>query len=100
VPIDVLLEEAYEASRLVVLKILKTLKTEIYDFDRVSRFIKFFGMAHEEPYFGTQPKVIHWFGDFMVELFGNPRNCALSAVGLGSLPFPMSVEIEAIVDLK
>ena len=100
VPTDVSLEEAYYASRLVALNMLATLKTEIGDLDRVRRFVKVLGMVNAEPDFGDQPKVMNGFSDFMVELFGDPGRCARSAVGLGSLPFRMAVEIEAIVELK
>ena len=100
VPTEVSLDEAYEAARMVGLNMLSTLKTEIGDLDRVRRFVKVLGMVNAEPDFEMQPKVINGFSDLMVEIFGDPGRCARSAVGLGSLPFQIPVEIEAIVELK
>jgi enamine deaminase RidA (YjgF/YER057c/UK114 family) len=66
----------------------------------VRRFIKVLGMVNAEPDFEKQPKVINGFSDLMVEIFGDSGRCPRSAVGLGSLPFQIPVEIEAIVELK
>ena len=100
VPSEVSLDEAYDAARMVALNMLATLKNEIGDLDRVRRFIKVLGMVNAEPDFEQQPKVINGFSDLMVEIFGNSGRCPRSAVGLGSLPFQIPVEIEAIVELK
>jgi enamine deaminase RidA (YjgF/YER057c/UK114 family) len=100
VPTAVSLDEAYEAARMVGLNMLSTLKSEIGDLDRVRRFVKVLGMINAEPDFEQQPKVINGFSDLMVEIFGDSACCARSAVGMGSLPFQIPVEIEAIVELK
>lgn len=100
VPSVVSLEEAYDAARMVGLNMLATLKNEIGDLDRVSRFVKVLGLVNADPDFGQQPKVINGFSDLMVEIFGDPGRCPRSAMGMGSLPFQMAVEIEAIVELK
>jgi enamine deaminase RidA (YjgF/YER057c/UK114 family) len=100
VPSEVSLDEAYDAARMVALNMLATLKNEIGDLDRVRRFIKVLGMVNAEPDFEQQPKVINGFSDLMVEIFGDSGRCPRSAVGLGSLPFQIPVEIEAIVELK
>jgi enamine deaminase RidA (YjgF/YER057c/UK114 family) len=100
VPNKVSLDEAYEAARLVGLNMLTTLKNEIGDLDRVRRFVKVLGMVNAAPDFEQQPHVINGFSDMMVEIFGEAGCCARSAVGMGSLPFQIPVEIEAIVELK
>ncbi|SVC84083.1 uncharacterized protein METZ01_LOCUS336937 [marine metagenome] len=100
VPTAVSVDEAYDAARMVGLNMLSTLKTEIGDLDRVRCFIKVLGMINAEPDFEQQPKVINGFSDLMVEIFGDAGRCARSAVGMGSLPFQIPVEIEAIVELK
>ncbi len=100
VPNEVSLDEAYEAARLVGLNMLTTLKNEIGDLDRVRRFVKVLGMVNAAPDFEQQPHVINGFSDMMVEIFGEAGCCARSAVGMGSLPFQIPVEIEAIVELK
>ena len=100
VPNEVSLDEAYQAARLVGLNMLTTLKNEIGDLDRVRRFVKVLGMVNAAPDFEQQPHVINGFSDMMVEIFGEAGCCARSAVGMGSLPFQIPVEIEAIVELK
>ena len=100
VPTEVSLDEAYDAARMVALNMLATLKNEIGELDRVRRFVKVLGMVNAEPDFEHQPKVINGFSDRMVEIFGASGRCARSAVGMGSLPFQIPVEIEAIVELK
>ena len=97
---DVSLDQAYEAARMVGLNMLTTLKNEIGDLDKVRRFVKVLGMVNAEPDFEQQPKVINGFSDLMVEIFGDAGCCARSAVGMGSLPMQIPVEIEAIVELK
>jgi len=100
VPSEVSTEEAYNAARMIGLNMLATLKSEIGDLDKVNRFIKVLGMVNADPNFEQQPYVINGFSDLMVDIFGNNARCARSAVGMGSLPFNIPVEIEAIVELK
>ena len=100
VPTEVSLDQAYDAAHMVGLNMLSTLKGEIGDLDRVRRFVKVLGMVNAEPDFEQQPKVINGFSDLMIEIFGDSACCARSAVGMGSLPFQIPVEIEAIVELK
>jgi enamine deaminase RidA (YjgF/YER057c/UK114 family) len=100
VPTEISVDEAYQAARLVGINMLSTLKIEIGDLERVRRFVKVLGMVNAEPGFEQQPKVINGFSDLMVEIFGEAGCCARSAVGMGSLPFQIPVEIEAIVELK
>lgn len=100
VPSEVSLDQAYEAAQMVGLNMLTTLKNEIGDLDKVRRFVKVLGMVNAEPDFEQQPHVINGFSDLMVKIFGDAGCCARSAVGMGSLPFQIPVEIEAIVELK
>ena len=53
----------------------------------------------ELPEFGDHPKVINGYSDLMVEVFGEKGLHARSAVGMGSLPFGIPVEVEAIVEV-
>lgn len=100
VPSEVSVEEAYRAARLVGINMLATLKAEIGALDRVRRFVKVLGMVNAEPDFKEHPKVMNGFSDLMVDVFGEQGRCARSAVGMGSLPFQIPVEIEAIVELE
>ena len=92
--------QAYDAAHMVGLNMLSTLNGEIGDLDRVRRFVKVLGMVNAEPDFEQRPKVINGFSDLMVEIFGDSACCARSAVGMGSLPFQIPVEIEAILEVE
>ena len=100
VPTEVSIEEAVEAARQVGLNLLASLRAAIGDLDRVERFVKVLGMVNAAPDFEHHPKVIDGFSTLMVDIFGEPGRCARSAVGMGSLPFQIPVEIEAVVALK
>jgi len=56
--------------------------------------------VNSTPDFGNQPEVINGFSDLMVEVFGERGKHARAAVGMGSLPRNIAVEIEAIVEVK
>ena len=93
---DVSTEEAYEAARLTGLSILGTLKRELGDLDRVTAWLRVFGMVNSAPGFEDQPSVINGFSDLILELYGpEAGRHARSAVGLAELPFGIPVEIEA-----
>jgi len=94
------LEEGQVAARQVGLTILATLKSPLGSLDRIERIVKVLGMVNATPEFDKHPQVINGFSDLMVEIFGENGRAARSAVGMGSLPGNISVEIEAILQLK
>ena len=96
---DLTMEQGQEAARNVGLNMLATLKAEIGDLDRVRRVVKVLGMVNAAPDFRDHPKVINGFSDLMIEVFGETGRCARSAVGMGSLPFQIPVEVEMIVEI-
>ena len=93
-------EDAYAAAQLVGLNILASLKAEIGDLDRVRQVVKVLGMVNADASFANHPKVINGFSDLMVEAFGDPGRAARSAVGMGSLPGDIPVEVEMIVEIE
>jgi enamine deaminase RidA (YjgF/YER057c/UK114 family) len=93
---DATVEEGYAAARLTGLHLLAVAKQALGELSRVEAVIKLLGMVNAEPDFGDQPKVINGCSDLLVEVFGEAGRHARSAVGMGSLPNRMSVEIEAI----
>ena len=97
---DLTEEEGYQAARLVGLNQLAALKAEIGDLDRVKRIVKVLGMVNATPDFANQPEVVNGFSDFMVEVFGDKGKHARAAVGMGSLPRNICVEIEMIVEIE
>lgn len=92
-------EEAYERARLVGLNLLAVTKKEAGDLSRVRRVVKLFGMVNADPDFTEHPKVINGCSDLFGEVFGEAGFHARSAVGMGSLPNNITVEIEAILEL-
>ena len=92
-------EQGQEEARQVGLNMLATLRAEIGDLDRVRRVVKVLGMVNAAPDFRNHPKVIDGFSDLMVEVFGEKGRGARSAVGMGSLPFQIPVEVEMIAEI-
>ena len=101
VGLDVSVEQAQNSARLTALSILASLKRELGDLDRVSAWLRVFGMVNSAPGFKQQPFVINGFTDLIVELYGSQRGRhARSAVGMAELPFGIPVEIEAEVAIE
>ena len=93
-------EDGIQAARTVGLTMLATIRAQLGSLDRVKRIIKVLGMVNAAPDFGNHPKVINGFSDLMVEIWGEQGRAARSAVGMGSLPGNIAVEIEAILELQ
>ena len=97
---DVTAEEAYQHARLTGLAVLAVLRAEVGgSLDKVRRAVKVLGMVNAVPEFTDRPKVINGCTDLFVEVFGAVGRPARSAVGMGSLPFGITVEIEAIFEI-
>lgn len=97
---DLTQEEGYAAARRTAIVQLAALKAEIGDLNRVKRIVKVLGMVNAAPDFTNHPEVINGFSDFMVEVFGDRGRHARAAVGMGSLPRNIAVEIEMIVEVE
>jgi enamine deaminase RidA (YjgF/YER057c/UK114 family) len=97
---DVSVEQAYQAARMTALSILGSLKRELGDLDRVTAWLRVFGMVSSSAGFQRQPSVINGFSDLIIELYGPAGAHARSAVGLAELPFGIPVEIEAEVQIR
>jgi enamine deaminase RidA (YjgF/YER057c/UK114 family) len=96
---EVSVERGYEAARLTGLSILASLKQELGDLDRVTGRVKALGLVNCAPGFNATPAVINGFSDLVLELWGDRGRHARSAIGAAELPFDMSVEVEAIVEV-
>ncbi len=90
-------EDAYKHAGLTGINLLAVMQDALGDLVRVKRIVKLLGMVNAVPDFGEHPKVINGCSDLMVEVFGEAGRHARSAVGFGSLPSNITVEIEAIV---
>ena len=97
---DLDLDAGKAAARQVGLAILATLRAELGSLDRVKRVIKVLGMVNCTPDFRDHPAVINGCSELFAEVFGNEHGIgARSAVGMGSLPGNIAVEIEAIFEI-
>jgi enamine deaminase RidA (YjgF/YER057c/UK114 family) len=97
---DLTLEQGKEAARVVGLAILSTVRNTLGSLDKVKRLIKTLGMVNSTAEFKDHPAVINGFSDLMAEVFGDDAGVgARSAVGMGSLPSNIAVEIECIFEV-
>ena len=97
---EVSVEEAYRRARLTGLGMLAATRKALGSLDRVDCVLKLLGMVNAVPDFKDHPKVINGCSDLFVEVLGEAGKHARSAVGMGSLPNQMSVEIEGIIAIK
>ena len=94
-------DEAAKAARICAINIIAQLKQACDgDLDRVKRIVKLVGFVNGVPEFSEQPKVINGASDVLVEVFGDKGKHARSAVGAGSLPLNVAVEVEAIAEIE
>lgn len=94
------LETARGAARLVGLHLLAAMRAELGDLDHVQRVVKVLGMVNCVRGFTSTPPVIDGCTDLFIEVFGETGRGARSAVGMAELPFGISVEIEAVVQVR
>ena len=99
VGVDLTVEQGYDVAREVGLQIIATAKAALGDLDRVARVVKVLGMVNAEPDFDRQPQVINGCSDLLVEVFGEAGRHTRSAVGMGSLPGRIAVEIECTLEV-
>jgi enamine deaminase RidA (YjgF/YER057c/UK114 family) len=96
---DFTAEQGYQAARTVGMDLLAVMRAELGSLDKVRRVVKVLGMVNAMPEFTDHPKVINGCSDLFVEVFGEAGKHARSAVGMGSLPMGIPVEIEVIVEV-
>jgi enamine deaminase RidA (YjgF/YER057c/UK114 family) len=96
---DLTEEQGAAAARDVALTMLATIKASLGSLDRVKRIVKVLGMVNSTADFQRHPAVMNGFSNTMVEIFGDAGKAARSAVGMGSLPYNVPVEVEAILEL-
>lgn len=93
-------EEGQRAAELATLNLLARLKAACGgDLDRVVRCVKLVGFVNAAPEFADHPKVVNGASDLLVKVFGDAGRHARSAVGMGSLPFGVAVEVEAVFEV-
>ena len=97
---DLTTAQGKDAARNVGLAILSTVRHTLGSLDKVKRLVKTLGMVNCAADFKEQPHVINGFSELMADVFGEDAGVgARSAVGMGSLPGNIPVEIECIFEL-
>ena len=98
---DISIEDGIKSARLCAINVVAQLKDACGgDLDRVKRIVKLVGFVNATPAFTDHPKVINGASDLMVEVFGDKGRHARSAVASPSLPFGISTEVEAIIEIE
>jgi enamine deaminase RidA (YjgF/YER057c/UK114 family) len=97
---EISVEEAYKRARRIGLGLLAATRQALGSLDRIEAVLKVLGMVNAVPDFKDHPKVINGCSDLFVEVLGEAGKHARSAVGMGSLPNQISVEIEAVLAVK
>lgn len=94
------IEDGIKSARLSAINVIAQLKDACGgDLDKVVRIVKLVGFVNATHDFTDHPKVINGASDLMVEVFGDKGRHARSAVASPSLPFGISTEVEAIVEV-
>ena len=97
---DVDLAGGQAAAKQTALALLASVRHEIGDLDKIGRVIKTLGMVNCVPDFKDHPAVINGYSQVLKDIYGEDGVGARSAVGMGSLPGNITVEIEVIFELK
>jgi len=94
-------EQGKAAARQCALGILRTIKNHLGGFDRLQRVIKILGMVNCHPEFEKHALIINGCSELFVQLLGEDKGVGVrSAVGMGSLPGNVAVEVEAMFEIS
>ena len=97
VGLDLTAEEGYHAARLTGLSILASLKLELGNLDRVTKWLRAVGYVQSAPGFHDNAKIVNGFSDLIVEIWGEAGRHARSAPGQASSPLNVPIIVDAIV---
>jgi enamine deaminase RidA (YjgF/YER057c/UK114 family) len=97
---DFTLEEGYEHARRTGLVLLSVARGVLGSLDHVERVLSVIGMVNAAPEFTDHPKIINGCSDLFVEVFGDAGRHTRAAVGMGTLPMKISVEITATMAVR
>ena len=101
VGVDMDMDEAKLAAQQVGLAILATLKANLGSLNKIKRVIKVLGMVNAVPEFERHPYVINGCSELFAKVWGEDNGVGVrSAVGMGSLPSNIAVEVEAIFQVR
>jgi enamine deaminase RidA (YjgF/YER057c/UK114 family) len=95
---DVTTEQAYEYARCTCIMLLAVISQELGSVDRVKRVVKVTGFVNAMPDFREHPRVMDGCSDLLLDIFGAAGRHARTAIGVGSTPSQIPLEIEIIVE--
>ena len=93
------IEEGQQAARICAINVLGNLKAALGDLERVKRIVKVVGFVNAVPDFTDAHKVINGASDLLTDVLGERGKHARSAIGVGTLPLGVAVEVEAIAEI-
>ena len=93
------IDEGRDAARICAINILAQLQAALGDLGRVARIVKLVGFVNAVPDFTETPKVVNGASDLLTEVLGERGRHARSAIGVGTLPLGVAVEVEAIAEI-
>lgn len=96
---DASIEDGQASARLCAINILAQAKAALGSLDRIAQVIKIQGFVNATDDFGDHPAVVNGASDLLVEALGDAGKHARAAVGMSSLPFGASVEVDAIIEI-
>ncbi|MCD6217326.1 RidA family protein [bacterium] len=99
VPVDLSIEDGYEAAKIAAINIMAAIKGEIGDLAKVKRIVRLNGFVQCSDDFTMQPNVINGASDLFVEVFGDIGKHTRAVMGVNSLPLNSPVEIDAIIEI-
>jgi enamine deaminase RidA (YjgF/YER057c/UK114 family) len=94
---DLTVAEGYQAARLSGLAIIASLKHELGDLDRVTKWLRAVGYVQTAADFHDNAKVVNGFSDLIIEIWGDAGRHARSAPGQGPSPLNVPIIVDAIV---
>ena len=94
---DLTVEEGYRAARLTALSIIASLKHELGELDRVTRWLRAVGYVQTAPDFHANAQIVNGFSDLIVQVWGEAGRHARSAPGQGPSPLNVPIIVDAIV---
>src|SRR5205085_11184472 len=97
---EIPLDEARAAARLCALNVLAQARAFLGDLDRIRRVCQLHGFVNAAPDFTEHPSVMNGASEMLVELFGEAGRHARFAVGAGSLPLGVAVEVAAVLEIE
>jgi enamine deaminase RidA (YjgF/YER057c/UK114 family) len=101
VGLDITDEEGKLAARQCGLAMLTSIKKHLGSLDKIKRVIKILGMVNAPADYTKHPVIINGCSELFVQLWGDDNGKGVrSAVGMGSLPNNVAVEIEAIFEIN